>query len=65
MSTVTIVIADSPNDPNAVDIKWDVTGDEGTGAAELLAQHLIAHMQQINQTTIDNAINAVTDVEAK
>ena len=65
MSTVTIVIADNPNDPNSVDIKWDVSDDEGTGAAKALAQHLIEHLQQINQTTIDNAINAVTDVEPK
>jgi hypothetical protein len=68
MSTVTIVIADNPNDSNSVDIKWDVSDDEGTGAAKALAAHIVEHLKQINQTTIDNAVGSVdvvTDVEPK
>jgi len=47
VSTVTLTITDNPNEPNVVDIKWDVTGDDGTGAAKALAQHLLEHIQSI------------------
>lgn len=59
MSTVTLTLIDNPNDPNVVDIKWDVTDDEGTGAAKALAQHLLEHLREIQDQ------NPVTDVEPK
>ena len=61
MSTVTLTLTDHPDDPNVVNIKWDVTEDEGTGAAKALAQHLVEHLEAIRDTTA----NAVTDVEPK
>jgi len=59
MSTVTITLTDNPNDPNVVDLKWDVNPEEGPSAAKALAQHLIEHMQDIRDQ------NPVTDVEPK
>jgi len=61
MSTVILTLTDHPDDPSVVNIKWDVTGDEGTSAAKALAQHLIEHLESIRNTTAD----AVTDVEPK
>jgi len=60
MSTVTLTLTDHPDDPNVVNIKWDVTEDGGTGAAKALAQHLVEHLESIRNTT-----DAVTDVEPK
>lgn len=51
MSTVILTLTDNPNEPNVVDIKWDVTEDEGTGAAKALGQHLIEHLESIRSTT--------------
>ena len=51
MSTVVITLTDNLNEPNLVDIKWDVTEDEGTGAAKALGQHLIEHLESIRNTT--------------
>jgi hypothetical protein len=60
VSTVTLTLTDNPNDPNVVDIKWDVTGDEGsTSPAKALAQHLVEHLRAIQDQ------NPVTDVEPK
>jgi hypothetical protein len=59
MSTVTLTLTDNPNDPNVVNIKWDVTGDDGTSAAKALAQHLVEHLEAIQDQ------NPVTDVEPK
>lgn len=59
MSTVVLTITDRPNDPSMVDIKWDVSEDEGTGAAKALAKHLIEHIQAIRDQS------QVTDVEPK
>lgn len=59
MSTVTLTLIDNPNDPNVVDIKWDVADDEGTGAAKALAQHLLEHLREIQDQT------PVTDVGPK
>jgi hypothetical protein len=59
MSTVTLTLTDHPDDPNVVNIKWDVTEDAGTGAAKALAQHLVEHLEAIRDQT------AVTDVEPK
>jgi hypothetical protein len=64
MSTVTLTLTDHADDPNVVNIKWDVTEDEGTGAAKALAQHLIEHLESIRSTT-DNALDAVVDLEPK
>ena len=60
MSIVTLTLTDHPDDPNVVNIKWDVTGDEGsTSPAKALAQHLVEHLESIRDQT------AVTDVEPK
>ena len=61
MSTVILTLTDHPDDPNVVNIKWDVSDDEGTSAAKALAQHIIEHLESIRNTTAD----AVTDVEPK
>jgi hypothetical protein len=61
MSTVFLILTDHPDDPNMVNIKWDVTDDGGTGAAKALAQHLVEHLKSIREQTA----NAVTDVEPK
>jgi hypothetical protein len=61
MSTVVLTLIDHPDDPNVVNIKWDVTEDGGTGAAKALAQHLVEHLEAIRNTNAD----AVTDVEPK
>ena len=53
MSTVTLILTDNPDDPNVVDIKWDVTGDEG--AAMALAQHLLEHLQDIQDKSPEPA----------
>jgi hypothetical protein len=62
MSTVTLTLTDNPNDPNVVDIKWDVTDDEGTGAANALAAHLIDYLGSIKDPS---TFAAKSDVEPK
>jgi len=61
MSTVVLTLTDHPDDPNVVNIKWELTEDGGTGAAKALAQHLVEHLESIREQTA----NAVTDVEPK
>lgn len=61
MSTVTLTLTDNPNDPNVVDIKWDVSPEEtpALSAAKALGQHLLEHLRAIQD------LNPVTDVEPK
>jgi len=60
MSTVIITIVDNLSDPNVVDIKWDVTDDGGTGAANALAAHLIDYLGSIKDPA---TFAAKSDVE--
>ena len=55
MSTVVITLTDNPDDPNVVDIKWDVTDDDGISAAKALAQHLLEHLQDIQDKSPEPA----------
>ena len=55
MSAVTLTLTDNPNDPNVVDIKWDVTDDDGISAAKALAQHLLEHLQDIQDKSPEPA----------
>lgn len=61
MSTVTLTLTDNPDNPDVVDLKWDVSPEEtGThSAAKALAQHLLEHLRSIQDQ------NPVTDVEPK
>ena len=62
MSTVTLTLTDHPDDPNVVNIRWDMTGEDGgSSPAKALAQHLVEHLESIRDATAD----AVTDVEPK
>ena len=61
MSTVVITLTDNLDNPDVVDLKWDVTEDEAStpSAAKALAQHLLEHLRAIQDQ------NPVTDVEPK
>jgi len=62
MNTVVLTIVDHPDDPNMVNIKWDVTEGGGPSAARALGLHLVAYLENMHTT---NSASAVTDVEPK
>jgi hypothetical protein len=62
MSTVILTIVDQPDNPSMVNIKWDVSEEEGNSAAKALGQHLIAYLESMNTA---NRADVATDVEPK
>jgi hypothetical protein len=62
MSTVILTIVDHPEDPNVVNIKWDVSEEEGNSAARALGMHLVAYLEGLNTA---NSADEITDVESK